>query len=341
MQSNNNNNNNNNNVDDGFKLASKRNKKTATLAPVPVPDKPIIICEHCQKLWHTKDKCFTFITEQENLERLKTTECVYCHKLGHTNSNCSVSKANAEKKAQIVKKQQEKEAKFNADFPIALSFEPKQKQEDTSGNELKYAWASVAMANRDPKMLKKIEEEDVALKKVIKKAEREKREEENRERKQKKLAVEKAHWYKIRPVILALKTAFPKSWIHKVDNTPYDIKQASDLRDEEACKRLDWEFEQERLEWEENERWLKESRQKEAERDRMTPKELDEDYRQAEEEYEDAVMNEENLLFSRIFSRNSRFKTQCSSCIELLEDGNLGSQCIGCIFQLGPFPMKI
>ena len=71
----------------------------------------------------------------------------------------------------------------------------------------------------------------------------------------------------------------------------------------------------------------------------MTPKELEEDYQQADEDYEDARMNEENLMFSRMFSGYSQTKRQCASCSELLEQDNQGLQCIACIFKLGPYPM--
>ena len=342
MQSNNNNMNTNN----GFKLAGKRGKKNnkveiVVASVVETVQKPVITCEHCQKLWHTKDKCFKFLSEQEKLEKLeklKTTECVYCHRLGHTNLDCPVSKSNAEKKAQIIKKQKEKEAKFNTDFPIALSTEPKQK--DNSSNELKFAWASVAMANRDPEKVQKIEEEEATLKNTLKNVENEKRKQEIWEKKQKKLEAEKNKWYKIRPVILALKIAFPKSWFHKVENTPYDINQASELRDEEERKRDEWEFEEEQFEWKEEKRYQEESKEREEKRAKMTTKELEEDYRQIEEDYEDSAMNEQNMMFCRMFREQIRPKKQCDSCSEWLEQDNQGSQCVACIFQLGPFAMK-
>jgi hypothetical protein len=348
MQSNNNNTNN----DDGFKLASKKGKKgekdkqgekdktIETIVPI------VLSCDHCQKLWHTKDKCFKFLSEQEKLEKLeklKTTECVYCHNLGHTNFDCPVSKANAEKKRLKAAKQQSlrsekdaKEAKFNAEFPKVLS----SVEAPIVSEKTMSAWASVAMANRDPGQVKKLEEEDLVLQEKDALIKQEKRRLANWEKKQEKLAAEKAHWYKIKPVVIAMKAAFPKSWIHKVDHTPYDTNQASKLRWEEDIKREEWEFEQEKLEWEENERYLKESRLKEAEREKMTPKELEEDYQQADEDYEDARMNEENLMFSRMFCGYSRTRNQCASCSELLEQDNQGSQCIACIFKLGSFAMN-
>ena len=320
-----------------FKLAGKRGKKNNKVeivaSVVETVQKPIITCEHCQKLWHTKDKCFILEKElkrQERLEKLKTTECVYCHRLGHTNLDCPVSKSNAEKKAQIVKKQKQKEAKFNADFPIALSTEPKQK--DNSSPILKFAWASVAMANRNPEKVQKIEDEEAALKNAenVQKIEDE---EENWKRKQKKLAAEKNRLYKIRPVILALKIAFPKTWFHKVDNTRYNIKQASDLRDEEELKRDEWdEYDQER--------YQEESKEKEEKRAKMTSEELEEDNRQIEEDYEDARMDEQNTMFCRMSRDQDRPKRQCYSCSNRLEQDNQGTKCVACIFQLGPYPLK-
>jgi hypothetical protein len=260
--------------------------------------------------------------------------------MGHKNFDCPVSKANAEKHRLKAEKQQallsEKEAKFNTEFPKVLSSSSLITpivSEKTMG-----AWASVAMANRDPEQVRKLEKEELILQEKDALIKQEKRRLANWEKKQEKLAAEKAHWYKIKPVIIALKAAFPKSWIHKVDNTPYDTNQASKLRYEEDIKREEWEFEQEKLEWEENERYLKESRQKEAERDRMTPKELEEDYRQADEDYDDARMNEENLMFSRMFGGHSRARSQCDSCSELLETDNQGATCIACIFKLGSYP---
>ena len=337
----------NTDANDGFKLAGtkgKKNKKIEAIVPVI---RPVILCDHCQKPGHKIEKCFQRINELSHLEKLKTTKCVYCHNLGHTNFDCPVSKANAEKKrikAEIWKeKQQEKEAlrsakeaKFNAEFPKVLS----SVEAPIVSEKTMSAWASVAMANRDPTRVRKLEEEDLVLQEVIRKQEQEKRRLANWEKKQEKLAAEKAHWYKIKPVVIAMKTAFPKSWIHKVDNTPYDTNQASNLRWEEDIKREEWEYEQECLDWEENERYLKETRLKEEERERMTPKELEEDYRQADEDYEDARMNEENLMFSRMFSGYSRAKSQCNSCSKWLEQDNQGSQCIDCIFQLGSFAMK-
>jgi hypothetical protein len=329
------------NTNDGFKLAGKRGKRNNKIEIVvasvveTVPKKPIIVCEHCQRPGHIKDKCFI----QEKLEKLKTAECVYCHEIGHTNFDCPVSKAKAEKKAQFVKKQKEKEAKFNADFPIALSTtEPKQK--DNSSPILKFAWASVAMANRNPEKVQKLEEDEAALKNALKNVEKEKRKQEIWEKQQKKLAAEKKKWYKIRPVILALKIAFPRSWFHKVENTPYDINQASELRDEEERKRDQWEFEQEQLEWEEEKRYQEESKEREEKRAKMTTKELEEDYRQIEEDYEDSAMNEQNMMFCRMFREQYRPKRQCDSCSEWLEQDNQGTKCVACIFQLGPFAMK-
>jgi hypothetical protein len=326
MQSNNNKMNTN---DNDFKLAGKRGKKVAVAVTIPV-SAPIILCDHCQRPGHKIEKCFI-------LEKLKTTNCVYCHVLGHDNKHCPVSEANAEKKRIKAEIWKEKEAKFNSDFPKVLS----SLEAPIVSEKTKFAWASVAMANRDLNLVQKIEKEELVLQEVLRKQEQEKRRHENWEKKQVKLAADKQHWYKIKPVVIAMKAAFPKTWIDKVENTPYDTNQASNLRWEEERKRDEWEFEQERLEWEENERWLKEAIQKMAERDKMTAEELDEDYRQAEEEYEDSRMNEENLMYSRMFGRYSRPKSQCSSCIEWLEDGNQGSLCINCIFQLGPYPLKM
>jgi len=340
------------NADDGFKLAGKKDKQgkkdkkvekdKSIEAIVPIV-RPVITCDHCQKLWHTKDKCFKFLSEQEKLEKLKTTECAYCHEKGHTNFDCLVSKANAEKKRIKAEKQKEKEtqlsekeAEFNAEFPKVLS----SIEAPIVSEKTKFAWASVAMANRDPGQVRKLEEEDIVLQEVLRKQEQEKRRLANWGKKQEKLAAEKAHWYKIKPVVIAMKTAFPKSWIHKVDNTPYDTNQASNLRWEEDIKREEWEYEQEKLDWEENERYLKESRLNEEAREKMTPKELEDDYQQADEDYEDARMNEENLMFSRMFSGYSRAKSQCGSCSKWLEQDNQGSQCIDCIFQLGSFAMN-
>jgi len=157
-------NNTNNNTDlNGFKLVGKRSKKVEVVVAAAVPEKQIFACEFCQRPGHIKDKCYKFLREQDKLEKLKTTECSYCHALGHTNIDCPVSKANAEKKEQ---KQKEKEAKFEADFPKAFLTEAKQK--DNSCVALKFAWASVAMANRDPVRVQKIEKEEAVLKEAIK-----------------------------------------------------------------------------------------------------------------------------------------------------------------------------
>ena len=330
-------NNNNMNTNDGFKLAGKRGKKVAAVvAEIPKAiKKPIITCEHCQRPGHVKDKCFKFLREQERQEKLKTTECVYCHGLGHTNFDCPVSKAKAEKKAQIVKKQKDKEEKFNAEFPKILSTTT-----PVTSEKLKFAWASVAMANRDPVKVQKLEEEDASLREVLRKQEKEKRKQEIWEKKQEKLAEEKKRWYKIRPVILALKTAFPRTWFHKVDNTPYDINEASDLRDEEEDKIDEWEWEQERLDWEEEKIYQEESRKHNEARSKMTPEELEKDYRRSEEEYEDAAMHEQNMMFWRIFREQYRPKQQCASCSKWLEQDNQGTKCAACIFQLGPFALK-
>lgn len=334
----------NTDANDGFKLAGKKGKKDKKIEAIVPVIRPVILCDHCQKPGHKIEKCFQRINELSHLEKLKTTECAYCHDLGHTNFDCPVSKANAEKKRLKAEKQalrsalrSAKEAKFNAEFPKVLS--SSSISAPIVSEKTMSAWASVAMANRDPVRVRKLEEEDLVLQEKDALIKQEKRRLANWEKKQEKLAAEKAHWYKIKPVIIAMKTAFPKSWIHKVDNTPYDTNQASNLRYEEDIKREEWEYEQEKLEWEENERYLKESRLKEAERDRMTPKELEEDYQQEDEDYEDARMNEENLMFSRMFSGYSRTKRQCASCSELLEQDNQGLQCIACIFKLGPYPM--
>jgi hypothetical protein len=344
MQSNNNKNNSNNTDLNGFKLVGKKDKKNkkvevVVVAKVPVPapksNKPIITCTLCQKPGHIKDKCFRFIREQQQIEKLKSTECSYCHALGHPNFDCPVSKANAEKKKQFIEKQKQKEAKFEEDFPQALLKEAKQK--DNSGPVLKFAWASVAMANRDPVKVQKIEKEEAVLKEAIKLVEKEQAEQTRESKKQAKLAASKEKWLEIRPVILALKAAFPKTWIYKVENTSYDIKEANLSRYEADCRREELDAEEERLEWEENERNYKESRKREAKRANMTQEELEEDYRRSEEEYEDAMMNEQNQMFSRIFRVNCRPNRPCVDCSEWLEQDNQGSRCIACIFQLGPY----
>ena len=324
MQSNNN----------DFKMAGKKGKKVRSI--VPEPNKPVITCDHCKKLWHTKDKCFQFIKEQDQIEKLKTTECNYCHALGHNNLDCPVSKANTEKKAQ---KQKQKEAKFEADFPQALLSEPKQK--DNTNVSLKFAWASVAMANRDPIKVQKIEREDAVLKKAIKLVEKEQAEQARERKKQAKLAMAKEKWLKIGPVINALKNAFPRTWIYKVENTQYDIKAAVVLRDEEDRKREDEEAKQEQFYWESEQRHYEEVRKKEAQRALMSPEELEEDYRQTDEDCEDAAMNKQNRLFCRMFREQCRSKISCVSCFNWLEDDNQGTRCVDCIFQLGFNPMKI
>jgi hypothetical protein len=340
MQSNNTN---NNKTDlNGFKLVGKKDKKVevvVTAAALPVPEKQIIACDFCQRPGHIKDKCYKFIREQYKLEKLKTTECSYCHALGHANFDCPVSKANAEKKEQFIKKQKEKEEKFNLDFPQALLSETKQK--DNTNVALKFAWASVAMANRDPVKVQKIEREETVLKEAIKRIEKKHAEQEKESKKQAKLAASKEKWLEIRPVILALKVAFPKTWIYKVENTQYDIKEANLLRYEEDCKREELDAEEERLDWQENERCRKENRENQAKRDKMSQEELEEDYRRTEEDCENAMVNEQNRMFSGMFREQCRPRRHCISCDDWLEDANQGSACLGCIFQLGPYPMKI
>lgn len=330
------------NTNDDFKVVSKRGKKVVVVAIIPTitSNAPIILCDHCQRLGHKIEKCFQRINELANLEKLKTTVCVYCHATGHDNKNCPVSKANAEKKrikAEIWQQkmdqakdiQMQKDVKFNADFPLVLSTDTVVVPE-----QLKFAWASVAMVNRDPVKLKKMEEEDVICKKILKNQEHVRRVKDNLEKKLEKKAADRQHWYQIKPVVIAMKEAFPISWIYKLEDTPYDTNQASNLRAEEERKRDERDYENERLDDEENEKYQKEARQKEAEREKMTPEELYEDYRQTEEDYEDARMNEENNQYSRMSGMYSRSKSQCYSCTELLEAGNQGSQCIYCIFQL-------
>lgn len=323
------------NTNDDFKVVSKRGKKVIVAAIIPTitSNAPIILCDHCQRPGHKIEKCFLLINELANLEKLKTTVCVYCHATGHDNKNCPVSKANAEKKrikAEIwKKKQQDKEAKFNADFPSVLATDTIVVPE-----QLKFAWVSVAMVNRDPVKLKKMEEEEVICKKILKNQEHVRRVKDNLEKTLEKKEADKQHWLSIKPVVIAMKEAFPISWIYKLEDTPYDTNQASNLRAEEERKRDERDYENERLDEEENEKYHKEARQKEAEREKMTPEELREDYRQTEEDYEDARMNEENNQYSRMYGMYSRSKSQCSSCTELLEAGNRGSQCIYCIFQL-------
>jgi len=332
MQSNNNNNNTN-----GFKIVGKKSKKekkdkkVEAVVVAKVPEKQITVCTFCQNPGHIKDKCFKFLKEQDQIEKLKTTECRYCHGLGHLNFDCPVSKANKEKKAQ-------KTAKFEADFPQALLKEAKQK--DNSAPALKFAWASVAMANRDPVKVQKIEKEEAVLKAAIKLVEKEQAEQAKESKKQAKLAASKEKWLEIRPVILALKAAFPRTWIYKVEGTQYDIKEAVLLRYEEDCKREELDAEEERLEWEENERQYKKSGKIEAKRANMTQEELEEDYRRAEEDYENEMMNEQNRMFARIFRVDCRPNRLCVECSEWLEQDNKGYRCIACIFQLGPYPLK-
>lgn len=338
-------NNNKMNTNDDFKVVSKRGKKVIVAAIIPTitSNAPIILCDHCQRPGHKIEKCFQRINELANLEKLKTTVCVYCRDTGHDNKNCPVSIANAEKKrikAEIWKLnmdqakeiQLQKDVKYATDFPSVLS-----RDDVVVPEQLKFAWASVAMANRDPEKLKKMEEENAVAKEMFKKQEYARRVKNNLEKKE----VEKQHWLNIKPVVMAMKEAFSKSWIYKVYDTPYDTNQASNLRDEEERKRDKWDHEQEIMYTEENEKYQKEAIQKKAEREKMTPEELDEDYRQTEEDYEDARMNEENLTFSRMSAMYYRPKSQCSSCNELLEAGNQGTICIDCIFQLGSCPMKM
>jgi hypothetical protein len=94
------------------------------------------------------------------------------------------------------------------------------------------------------------------------------------------------------------------------------------------------------LDWEEEKKYQEESKEREEKRAKMTTKELEKDDRQIEEDYEDAIMNEQNMMFSRMFREQYRPKRQCDSCSEWLEQDNQGTKCVACIFQLGPFAMK-
>ena len=209
-------------------------------------------------------------------------------------------------------------------------------KDNSKNTALKYAWASVAMANRDPEKLKKMEKEDAEIQEKEKQAQQEKQQEKRRqknwEKKQEKMAAEKAHWLKIKPVIVAMKLAFPNTWVYKVEHTLYDTTQASFMRYENDCKREEQEAEEERLNYENMKRCREEECRKEAEREKMTSKELEEDDMQEEEDYEDYVMSEHNRCDYRYFNR---VKKPCAFCTAFLEDDNKGTRCIACIFRLG------
>ena len=238
MQSNNNKMNSNND----FKVVCKKGSRNVAAIVKPI-SAPIILCGHCQRPGHKIEKCFL-------LEKLKTTECVYCHVLGHDNKHCTVSEANAEKKrikAEIWKLnmdqakeiQMQKDVKYATDFPLVLSTEAVVVPE-----QLKFAWASVAMANRNPVQLKKMDEENAVAKEIFKKQDHIRRVKNNLEKKLEKKETDKQHWLSIKPVVIAMKEAFPISWIYKLEDTPYDTNQASNLRAEEERKRNKLEFEQ-------------------------------------------------------------------------------------------------
>jgi hypothetical protein len=329
MQSNNNKMISNN---DDFKLVGKKLTNASVL---------IISCEHCQRSGHKIDKCFLLA----NLERLKTTVCVYCRATGHNNKNCPVSKANAEKKrikAEIWKLnmdqakeiQLQKDMKYATDFPLVLSTEASVVPE-----QLKFAWASVAMANRDPIKLKKIDDETAVVKEIFKKQEHLRRVNDNLEKKLEKKEAEKQHWLTIKPVVLAMKEAYPTSWIYKLENTSYDTDQASNLRYEDQRKKELAEEEAEIRYYKEEETCELDEKKRHEARLLMTKKELEEDNRQIEEDYEDTAAAEQNSDLSFIFRYSQyekhRPKIVCTSCDVVLDAGNQGSRCIPCIFQLG------
>ena len=210
--------------DNDFKLVCKKGKKTVaaviqTSKLVPVPNKPIISCEHCQRPGHKINKCLI-------LEKLKTTECVYCHAMGHDNKNCPVSKANSEKKR--IKAEQEQiniennKKVYDETYPQVLTT----KVLKPDPVPMKFAWTSVAIVNRDPIKLKKMEEEDIVAKKI----DHDIRIKDNWKKKLLKKAAEKQLWLAIKPVVLAMKEAYPISWIYMLENTPYDTDQAINLR---------------------------------------------------------------------------------------------------------------
>lgn len=303
--------------------------------------KPIILCGHCQRPGHKIDKCLILINELANLEKLKTTECVYCHGLGHDNKNCPVSKANAERKRikaevcqqkmdQAEKLQMQKDVKYATDFPSMLSTETIVVPE-----QLKFAWASVAMANINPEQLKKMDEENAICKEIFKKQDHIRRVKDNLEKKLEKKEADKQHWYKIKPVVLAMKEAYPISWIYELENTPYDTNQASNLRFADQLKK---ELAEEEEYWKE-EKYLLEAIKRQTARQLMTEDELEEDNRQIEENYEDVAADEQNSDLSLIF-RSSQYdsfipKIICCSCDVALDARNQGSRCISCIFELG------
>lgn len=329
MQSNNNNNSMNTDEND-FNVVSKKGKKVIVAAIVKPVSKPIILCDHCQRPGHKIEKCFLL----SNLEKLKTTECVYCHGLGHDNKNCPVSKSNAERKRikaevrqqkmdQAEKLQMQKDVKYATDFPSMLSTETIVVPE-----QLKFAWASVAMANINPTQLKKMDEENAIYKEIFKKQDHIRRVKDNLEKKLEKKEADKQHWYKIKPVVLAMKEAYPTSWIYELENTPYDTDQASNLR-----------FEDQRKKDLEEEKYRLDAIERHIARLLMTEKELEEDNRQIEENYEDVAADEQNADLSLIFRSsqydNFRPKIICCSCDMALDAGNQGSRCVSCIFELG------
>jgi len=196
---------------------------------------------------------------------------------------------------------------------------------NSKNTALKYAWASVAMANRDPEKLKIMEKEDAEIQKKEENARQEKRRQKNWEKKQEKMAVEKAHWLKIKPVIVAMKAAFSNTWCDKVEHTLYDTAQASNMRYENDCKRQEQEAEEV---YDENMKRCQREECREAEREKMTLEELEEDDMRREEDYEYEYNRCDYMDFNRV-------KKPCAFCTALLEDDNKGTRCIDCIFRLG------
>lgn len=122
-------------------------------------------------------------------------------------------------------------------------------------------------------------------------------------------------------------------------DTPYDTDQANNLRYEDQRKKDLAEDEAEIKYYKEEEKYELDAKERRAARLLMTEKELEENYRQIEEDYEDAAANEQNADLSIIFRYSQyekhRPKIMCASCDEVLDAGNQGSLCVSCIFELG------
>ena len=264
----------------------------------------IMTCNYCKGLDHNKWNCPVSKAKAERTAKNSQISCHYCKVFGHYKDKCPLRH---HQEIMIANKKKI----YDLNFPSITTDIP----------VVKFVY------KRDPIFVQEIEAED---KNVRAQAET-KRQQALLEIEQEKFALDKAHWLKIKPIITAMKQAFPLSWVDKIKDSPFDTNEARKIRDKNKIKveRLNAQLNAE------YEKILQHQMAQDAKIALMTPEEKEQYYKDLMDTYDN-----ENSECNHIQYRKHHIselpipRRECRNCQEYIEYENKSEHCLPCILNL-------